>query len=360
MPKKNRQPVIPEIPLETWRALYAAADALGELRLWECMGDSELLGVDDPHAGGPVLGAVMGTLGEVFGLALHHGPAALRWVLELATSDEPEVDIDEFLAIAVVKVEFVPKRELPPEDKRRMKALGFVPRGGARAKWPAFQSHRPGYLPWHIDETDARLLLHALPRLTALGAAVRPLYDSDAAFPSDGFAFFPKDRAPGPLRLEEVEWRQVGMPPEPPVAAFSVDEVTAAILAKLPRQPSVVLEVEAFCGVSSIAEGGEDGRPWLVKAALAAESGSGFIAGMEMGEAPDEALEAIAGRALVAGIKALGVRPGAVHLKSRRAAEALAALATQLGIPLKLRRALPAVDEARAALPPQFGFGMPG
>ena len=359
MPKKSRKLVIPEIPLETWRELYEAADALGGLRLWECMGDSELLGVDDPSVDGPVLGAVMGGLGEVFGIALHYGPAGLRWVIELATSDEPDVDMDEFLAIAVVKVEFVPKGELPPEDKRRMKALGFAPGGGRGAKWPVFQSHRPGYLPWHIDETDARLLLHALPRLTALGATVRPLYENDDVFPSDGFAFFPKDRAPGPLRLDEVEWRRVESPPEPPPASFSMDEVTAAILAKLPRQPSMVLEVEAFCGVSSIADGSENGRPWVVKAALAAESESGIIAALELGNAPDDALEAIAGRGLVAAMKALGVRPGAVHLKSRRAAESLAALAAQLGIPLKQRRALPAVDEARAAMPPQFGFGMP-
>lgn len=359
MPKKSRKLVIPEIPIETWRALYEAADELHELRLWECMGDSELLGVDDPHTDGPVLGALMGGLGEVFGIALHHGPAALRWVIELATSAEPDVDMDAFLSIAVVKVEFVPKGELPPEDQRRMKALGFAPRGGRGAKWPVFQSHRPGYLPWHIDESDARLLLHALPRLTALGAAVRPLYESDDAFPSDGFAFFPKDRAPGSLRLDEVEWRRVGMPPEPTPAAFAVDEVTAAILAKLPRQPSVVLEVEAFCGVGAITDGGENGRPWLVKAALATEAESGFIAAMELGHAPGDGLEAIAGRALVGGMKALGLRPGAVHLKSRRTAEALAALAAQLGIPLKERRALPAVDEARAGMPPQFGFGMP-
>ena len=358
MPKKSSKLTVPEIPNETWRALYEAADALGGLRLWECMGDSELLGVDDPHTDGPLLGAVMGGMGEVFGIALHYGPAGLRWVLELATSDEPEVDMDAFLSIAVLKVEFMPKGELPPEDKRRMKALGFAPSGGRGTKWPTFQSHRPGYLPWHIDESDARLLLHALPRLIALGAAVRPLYESEGDFPSDGFAFFPKDRALGPLRLDEVEWRQVAMPPEPAPASFAVDEVTAAILANLPRQPSVVLEVEAFCGGGAITDGGENGRPWMVKAALSAAAGSGLIAGMELGKSPGDTLEAIAGRGLVGAMKALGVRPGAVHLKSRRAAESLAALAAQLGIPLKLRRELPAVEEARAGMPPQFGFGM--
>ena len=46
-------------------------------------------------------------------------------MLELATSDER----------AVVKVEFVPKRELPPEDKQRMKALGVRP-GAVHLKSP--------------------------------------------------------------------------------------------------------------------------------------------------------------------------------------------------------------------------------
>ena len=347
----------PELSPETWRALYAAADAFGALKLWECMGDSELLGVDDPRTGEPALGAVMGGLGEVFGIALHHGPAALRWVLELATCDEPELDLDAFLTIAVVKVEFVQKRELPPEDKRRVKALGFSP-GGRGAMWPTFQSHRPGHVPWHIDEEDARLLLHALPRLTALGAAVRPLYENDDDFPSDGFAFFPKDRTPGPLRLDEVEWRHVEMPAEPAPEPFAVDEVTAAILAKLPQHPGTVIELEAFSGVGAIEEGGENGRPWAVKAAMAAEAASGVIAGMELASSPRDTLEGIAGRALVAAMKSLEVRPSAVHLKSRRAEESLASLAAQLGIRLVLRGELPAVDEARDAMPAQFGFGL--
>jgi hypothetical protein len=86
MPKKSAKLTAEKIPDDTWRALYEAADALGELQLWQLMGDAELLGVDDPHTGEPVLGAVMGRLGEVFGIAIHHGPAGLRFM------DEAEAD----------------------------------------------------------------------------------------------------------------------------------------------------------------------------------------------------------------------------------------------------------------------------
>lgn len=181
--EKERKTDRRKIPDDTWRALCEAADALGELQLWQLMGDAELLGVDDPHTGEPVLGAVMGRLGEVFGIAIHHGPAGLRWILELATSDEPELDMDAFLAVAVLKVEFVKKAELPAEDKRRVKALGFTPRGGMRARWPLFESKRPDHMPGPIHAEDARLLLHALPRLTALGAAVMPILERTIRFP---------------------------------------------------------------------------------------------------------------------------------------------------------------------------------
>ena len=358
-PKRTRQPAIPAIPAETWRELYAMADAFGARRLWECMGDAELLGVDDPATSQPMLGAVMGGLGEVFGIAIHHGPAGLRWVLELATSDNPAPDMEAFLSISVLKVEFVPKRELMPEEKQRVKDISYSPGGGRGARWPSFQSQRPGHLPWHMDADDARLLLHALPRLTALGAAVRPLYESEDDLPSDGFAFWPPARALGePLRMDEVEWRHVRMPEEQPPEPFAVDELTSALLAKLPQNPAAVIELDAFGSMMPVSEGGENGRPWSPKMALAADAGSGAIVGMEMSKTLHDSSETLAGRALVGSMKALGARPGALHLKNRRTAQALGPFAEQLGIRLILRRELPAVEEAQAAVASRFGFGM--
>ena len=355
MPKKRTKPTAPEIPDDTWRSLYEAADAFGELRLWEHMGDAELLGVNDPHTGEPLLGAVMGGLGEIFGIAIHHGHAGLRWVLELSIGDAPELDMDAFFSIAVIKVEFVKKSELSAEDKRRVKALGFTPRGGARARWPVFESKKPGHMPWHLGAEDAGLLLHALPRLTSLGAALVPILESEDTLPPHGFAFWPAGRAPGePLRAEEIEWRHEMMPMEPAPAIFSTDDATAARLAKLPQQPRLVIELDAFTGTGTIMEGG---NPWPVKAALAAESRSGVIAGLKLGETPGETLENIAGRSLVMGIESLKARPGTVLVAKRSVLSALTPFAAKLGIHLVIRHELPAVDEARASLPPQFGLG---
>jgi hypothetical protein len=217
---------------------------------------------------------------------------------------------------------------------------------------------RPGCVPWHLDEADAELLLHVLPRLTALGACVRPLFEGDEALPADGFAFWPRGRAPGePLRPEEVEWRTLAVPPWRAPEPFSVDEVTAARLAALPLAPTLALELDAQAGFTPIGEGE---RPWYMKTGLAAEARTGVIAGVAMGENPTDPLEAIAGRALVQAITALGKRPGKVRVQKERIAQALAPLAGRFGVKIELQRSLPMIDEAMASISAQMGMGFPG
>ena len=91
----------------------------------------------------------------------------------------------------------MPKVELLPEEKRRVKDLGFQPARNRPQWWPTFQSMRPGYVPWHLDQDAADSLLHILPRLIALGACVKPLFENDDPLLRDGFGFWPKGRAPG-------------------------------------------------------------------------------------------------------------------------------------------------------------------
>lgn len=346
---------LPEVALEIWRELYAAADEWGTLALWECMGDAELLGVDDPRTGEPMLGAVMGGLGEVFGLALYHGPKGLRWVLEIALGEADELELENLTEVSALKIEFVRKPELTPEEKRRVKTLGFQPAGKGPQRWPTFESMRPGFVPWHLDTAEAELLLHVLPRLTALGAAVRPLYEDEEAPPAEGFAFWPKGRALGaPLRREEVNWRRLRVPAEPAPKTFAADKATNAGLALLVQAPASVMEVDALGGLDAIWEGE---RPWFSKIAIAADARSGFVAGLEMATSPDEPLEAIAGRALVAGMQALHIRPRVVRLRNARIRQALQPFASGLDIRLELQRALSGIDEFRAAMPAHFGFG---
>lgn len=358
MPSRRTKPAIPHVTPESWIELYRVADQLRALDLWDCMGDAELLGVDDPRTGEPMLGAVMGLAGTLFGLAIYHGEGGRRSVLQAALGDLDEPPINDFHRTAVLKVEFVPKAELLPEEKTRVKELGFQPAKARPQWWPTLQSMRPGYVPWHLDQDDADVLLHVLPRMVALGSCVKPIFADEDPLMREGFAFWPKDRALGePLRAEEIEWRRLAIPPEPEPEPFAVDEVTAARLAKLPQEAALTLEVDAFVGFGAIADGP---RPWFSKLGLVADTGAGFITGMAMGENAGEQIERIAGRALVESMKGLKARPAVVHVQQPCILRALGPLAQQLGIRLELRRELPMIEEARAAMPDQFGVGRPG
>lgn len=328
------------------------------LALWECMGDSELLCIEDERTAGPMLGAVMGGAGEVFGLAIYHGEDGCRILLEAVLGENEASPMENFHLTSALKVEFVPKAELSAEEKRRVKQIGFRPAPGSPQWWPTFQSMRPGCVPWHLDEADANLLLHVLPRLTALGACVRPLFEGDEALPADGFAFWPIGRVPGePLRPEEVEWRELAVPPWRAPEPVAVDEVSAARLAALPLEAALALELDAQAAFTAIGEGE---RPWYMKTGLAAETRTGMIIGMAMGENAADTLEAIAGRALVQAISALGKRPGMVRVQKERIATALAPLAARLGAKVELGRTLPMIDEAMAGMAAQMGMGFPG
>jgi hypothetical protein len=358
MPAHIPRPTIPRIPSDTWSALYQAADELRGLALWECIGDADLLCIDDARTGGPMLGAVMGAAGELFGLAIYHGEDGCRAVLEAALGENEYAPMETFHLTSVLKVEFVPKAELSAEEKRRVKQLGFRPAIKSPQWWPTFQSVHPGCLPWHLDPAEAELLLHVLPRLTALGRCVRPLFEDDESLPADGFAFWPKGRVPGePLRPDEIEWRNLAVPPKRAPDPFTVDKVTAARLAALPLEAALALELDARASISAIDEGE---RPWYLKTGLAAELRTGVIAGLAMGESAADTLEAIAGRALVQAVLALGKRPGAVRVQKERIADALGSLAAQLGVKIEWRQTLPMIDAAMDSISAQMQIDFPG
>jgi hypothetical protein len=353
MARRSFKSVIPEIPLEVWRPLYAWADELRGLALWEEMGDAELLGVDHPQTGEPMLGAVMGSLGEVFGLALHYEPEGIRFAVETALGRSDEPDMEEFRQTSVLKVEFVGKVELAPEEKQRVKDLNFQPAPVRPIMWPIFESLRSGYIPWHLDLAEAELLLYALPRLTGLGGCVRQLYESDNLPPDDGFAFWPRGRALAePLQTEEIDWRRLRVTPRRAPETFAVENATEEALRRLPQVESWLLEVDASSGFGVIDEGP---RPWFMKMGVAAEARTGLVLGAEIGRGPEEAIETLAGRTLVQALQRGMARPAAVHVQQVRIEKALEGISARLGIQLELRRELPSVARFHAATLKRFG-----
>ena len=355
MPNRSPKSTIPQIALPIWRSLYGAADELRQLALWDELGDADLLGVEHPSTGAPMLGVMMGALGQVFGLALHHGEEGVRFASEAALGRSDEPDMEEFRSIAVLEVEFVPKQALRPEEKRRVKELNFRPAPARPLLWPSFESLHPGYLPWHLEGPEAEVLLHALPRLAALGAALREFYRGSDVWPDGEFAFWPHNREPGePLRVEEIEWRRLSVPPRPEPVPVTVEQAAEAALKSLPHSPSLAVEVDAFTGASVIDEGA---RPWLMKIGAIAEARSGAILAVEMGNAPEERIETLAGRVFLQAIEGAQLRPATVRVRQVRIQKALEQICDRLGVRLELRRQLPAVAQFQAATAERFGSG---
>src|ERR1035441_9536028 len=114
MPKKNT-PTAPAIPLELWRELYQAAASFQLLAPWQWMDDTHIFGIDNEHGVRPV--TVMGSLGEVFGLASYRGSTGTNSLLRLLHGDfAPESPDTSFYQDALL-VDFVPRTELLKEER---------------------------------------------------------------------------------------------------------------------------------------------------------------------------------------------------------------------------------------------------
>ena len=158
MPKKKALPV-PTISLDLWRDLYRAAASFQLLAPWQWMDDTHVLGVNNEH--GVRLASVLGNLGELSGLASYRGSAGANFLLRLRRGDFPPEHPDARFYQDALLVDFVPRKELRKEERAIIQQIAFEPPVRRPKLFPQFQSHKPGYTPWFIEEAEGRLLLDA-------------------------------------------------------------------------------------------------------------------------------------------------------------------------------------------------------
>ena len=249
----------------------------------------------------------------------------------------------------LVKVEFVPKRELNKEDRAMLAAAGYAASlKGARA-WPQFQSLVPGGYPWHVTQAEAEMLLFALPRAAAVAQLVRrrPRVWDDHG---DGeIAFVPADFDPtsGGLRAEQIDWQPMVPPPEPLPEMVPLDDATVARLLKLTQARGFHLEVDV--SYFSLAVGDAE-RPRFPKVAMAVDRSSGFVAGFRLSDSKDRDGAAAMGVIIRDALTQLGSRPEVICVQRPRVAEMLATLAGKLGIPLVANAELTQLNLARESM----------
>ena len=349
MSKKNTPPA-PVIPLELWRELYQAAASFQVLAPWQWMDDTHIFGIDNEH--GVRLVTVMGSLGEVFGLASYRGTAGTNFLLRLLQREfAPESPDTSFYQDALL-VDFVPRTELLKEERAIIQQIDFQPPVRKPKLFPKFQSHKPGYTPWFVDEAEARHLLDDLRKALPFAELLRTnlaLYDSRQ---ENEFPFFPASVSE-PLTLDQFQWHIIV--PVPPPADPPIDPQTFDLppLLALPQPPQSAWELTAFYAPTPI---GEPPRPYYPKLALGVDATVGIILAFQL-TGPGQTLAQTAARVLIQSIQSSGSRPAAIKMDSISLIRALQPLAAALGVKVAQAKSLPMADEARRSLEtfnPQF------
>jgi hypothetical protein len=342
MAKKNTLPV-PAIPLDLWRELYQAASSFQLLAPWQWMDDTHILGINNDH--GVRLVTVLGNMGEIFGLASYRGSVGADFLLRLRRGEFDPENRDTGYAQDALLVDFIPRKDLRKEARAIIQQLDFQPSARKPKLFPEFQSHKPGYLPWFIDEAEARLLLDDLRKAVLFAELLRTnltLYESRQ---ENEFPFFPASVSE-PLTLDQFEWHTIV--PVPPPADLPVDThgFDLPTLLALPQPAQITWELTAFYATMAISE---PPRPYYPKMALGVDAVTGMILAFQLG-APDQTMAQTAARGLVQSIEASGCRPTAIRMDSTNLIRALQPLADALGAKLLQAESLPMVNEARLSL----------
>jgi hypothetical protein len=242
-------------------------------------------------------------------------------------------------------VDFVPSKELRKEERSIIQQIGFQPLGRKPRLLPKFQSHKPGYVPWFIDEAEARLLLDDLRKTVRFAELLRPnpaLYSSRQ---ENEIPFF-LTSVTEPLTIEQLEWHiisPVPPPSDPPVDPHAFD---LPLLLALPQPLQSAWELTAFYSPMPV---GEPPRPYYPKIALGVDAATGMILAFQLAT-PEHTMAQAAARGLVQSIQASGSRPAAIKLDSINLIRALQPLASALGVELHQAKSLPMADEARRSL----------
>ena len=313
------------LPFETAGALMKAAQRYQQLKPWELLREPNVMLVA-AEGGGEHACIVIGSMGKVTGLVVYPSPDGYETLRRVHSSGLDESPL-EFMNC--VMVEFVTRRELQKPD-RELLAKFPVPKN---QRVPFFRTTRPRYLPWFINEAEGRVLLHCL-------NAVIPLIESRRNYwlrPDE----YPLVETDG-VRLVERAWRPLSEPMPPPEDPEEV--------ARIRRQFAPerrVMQVDFLMVPVPIGE--NDVRPFAMRAGMVCDAASGFAFAPSV-VSPDVSEGAALRQAFIGALEASGHLPSTVEVKSQRHKTMLSGLLTALGVQVKVRTRLAAMEEMQGAM----------
>ena len=351
---KKGRPTPPRVSPETWQALLKKAVEYQRLAPWQWMTNYAVLGMHDAASGKIRFADVLGNAGEVFGLVIYRGALGVRILLETLWNPQDEHPLDLLFNMDAIKLEFVDRDELRPEELALYKQLRFKPALRQPLPWPNFQSFVPGYLPWFLDQTEAELLLGDLGKAIRFARLVRDTPDLYAGRKPNEVPFVPGDpRLEGPARARDLTWHQLQAPQELPPEPFPAHGPQVLKLRAKGRQPNFACEMDSFYLNNSVWDAE---RPYFTKVALLVDANTGYVYGFKLSGAK-ESLEQTAGDCLMQVLPQLERLPEKINLPTERLRLAVQPLAKALGVRVNVRSNLPMLKEARKSMENYFRKG---
>lgn len=337
--------------------LIELAFSFRKARLWRKLWDDQLFAVR--HSDGS-LGycCVMGKAGEHRALAVYPGAEGLRALFGIEGASEerhPWERMERAMSQDCVMVSYVNKAELLKEEEQLIadycKAQGLRLRG--EYAWPRFERFRPLRHPWRLhDPVD---LLHLKEALEAAIEVSRSLETQSAEALGFAAGFQEGGRIPMVGRQGEgLVLGSVDVPELLPEAAPSMelpDELTLARLLKKPRNQldwaaGIMMHAEPYLEESPF-EGlldMPDSAPVYPMVMQVVDAANGLLLHLMMAPTPENYPREF-GKGMAGLIEKLG-RPARILVMDERSRALLSAFCDQIEVPLKLRRSIPALEEA--------------
>ena len=327
--------------------LYGLASDLFGLLPWQMLDESQLIVVRDSASDKLCYCSVMGALGEVYSMHAYIGAEGLHTFRKLEA--EEIADPGEFFATnRSVYVEYVPRAELEPQDRKLLAALRH-PQGRGLAS-PIFRAIRPGFHPWFVTADEARLLAECICAVVVVCTAVAS--QKKVKFWSEVETY------PMVTREEDTEPRyridlvKSTLPPEPPIPPVYLDEQTLYRLRD--KDYPVRGEMELDYILSGIPIGKKNERKSSASIAVAVDADTGMVYAPEVTDSSVPCGNALS-RVFLKAIQSSHALPTEVRVRSQKLKDSLDQLMSSLGVKLYVASRLPAADQARVHLLRFFG-----
>jgi hypothetical protein len=328
-----------------WKRLYTAADSYRKLAPWEWMDDDRIFGVKNPDTGSIDYCGVLGALGEVFALVVYEGNEGLRGFLKLVSGEIAQSShVVEYQRALMAS--FEDRKDLAPADMAVIRSLGLKFRG--KNIWPMFRHYLPGYLPWFITSTQARVLATCLEQ----ALDVLPRYRQNPALLGEPETGRHLVRVLGAQedRSEKLDghngWHdEIITFPEPEEISspvFPADEISIARISRQAKKRRGTWEI-GYCYAPMPIQERRDQRPYLPRILGIVDQDSGMILSFHL-EKSGEHLRAFEEKILSC-LEKRDFWPECLLVDHDEAVALVTPIAAGMGIVLHRVRELPAFSE---------------